>query len=172
MVYSKCKRCLLVRFSILPSLLNSNKLPCRCVLNGLEAEPVPLKQNNCEILSPNCTSASSSTKEETLLSLELYIIINGKVTKSKVLWRSTVDVSALRTALRTLKSVNVYYRNVSDASIEEATKSDVETVDSTTSCMLVKATKEDMEVLRKSQSALSTRSTVLDLTLNTSSCWM
>ena len=32
-------------------LLNSNKLPCRCVLNGLEAEPVPPELTNLDHLS-------------------------------------------------------------------------------------------------------------------------
>ena len=31
-------------------LLNSNKLPCRCVLNGLEAEPVPPELTNLDHL--------------------------------------------------------------------------------------------------------------------------
>ena len=185
-------------------LMNSSKLPCRCVLNGTEAEPVPPElanldhlskqliqrakafqtvvrldtytakvqtynslqackgtmfflplplnktiENIGEIFSANNTSASSSTIEETLPSPELYILVNGKLTKSKVLWRSIVDVNVLRAALRTLKTVNDFYRNVSDASIDEATKSVVEMVHSTTSSMLVKATKGDMSSFEK-----------------------
>jgi len=76
-------------------------------------------------------------------------MVNGKVTKSKVLWRSIVDVNALRAALRTLKRINVFYRNVSDSSVDEATKEVIETFDCTTSSMLVKATKEDVASFQK-----------------------
>ena len=182
-------------------LLNKNKLPCRCILNGLETEPVPPELSNLDPLSkqliqrakafqtvvrlgtytakvPSYNSlrackgtmfflplplsktvetldgidipnGSTSSAEQTLPSPELYIMVNGKVTKSKVVWRSIVDVSALRAALHTLKRVNVFYRNVSDASVDEATKEVIETVDSTTSSMLVKASKEDVANFQK-----------------------
>jgi len=38
-----------------------------------------------------------------------------------------VDVNALRAALCTLKRINVFYRNVLDASVDEATKEVIET---------------------------------------------
>jgi len=88
------------------------------------------------------TITSASQTEQTLPSPELYIMVNGKVTKSKVLWRSIVDVNALRAALHTLKRINVFCCNVSDASVDEATKEVIETFDCTTSSMLVKATKD------------------------------
>ena len=185
-------------------LLNKNKLPCRCILNGLETEPVPPELSNLDALSkqliqrakafqtvvrlgtytakvpsynslrackgtmfflplplsktvetldgidiPKGSTTSASQAEQTLPSPELYIMVNGKVTKSKVVWRSIVDVNALRAALHTLKRVNIFYRNVSDASVDEATKEVIETVDSTTSSMLVKATKEDVASFQK-----------------------
>ena len=78
------------------------------------------------------TTTSASKTEEILPSPELYIMVNGKVTKSKVVWWSNVDVNALTAALHTLKRVNVFYRNVSDASEDEAMK---QVIDSTTSSM-------------------------------------
>jgi len=83
-----------------------------------------------EIGSPTGTTTSASQTKQTLPSPELYIMVNGKVTKSKVLWRSIVDVNALRAALRTLKRINVFYHNVSDASVDEATKEVIETAQS------------------------------------------
>ena len=125
-------------------LLNKNNLPCRCILNGLETEPVPPELSNLDPLSkqliqrakafqtvvrlgtytpkvPSYNSlrackgtmfflplplsktvetldgidipnGSTSSAEQTLPSPELYIMVNGKVTKSKVVWRSIVDV--------------------------------------------------------------------------------
>ena len=37
---------------------------------------------------------------------ELYIIVNGKPTKSKVVWRSLVDVKQVKLAINTLRTCN------------------------------------------------------------------
>ena len=40
---------------------------------------------------------------ETLASPELYIIVNGRPTKNKVVWRTLVDVNHIKEAVRKLK---------------------------------------------------------------------
>ena len=41
-----------------------------------------------------------------LASPELYIIVNGKPTKTKVVWRSLVDVNEIKKAVQKLKDIN------------------------------------------------------------------
>ena len=53
---------------------------------------------------------------------ELYIIVNGKPTKSKVVWRSLVDVNRVKAAINVLKSSNWLYKDVNNESVDEATK--------------------------------------------------
>ena len=43
---------------------------------------------------------------------ELYIIINGQLTKSNNVWRSLVDVDKIKAAFRKLKEINWLYRLV------------------------------------------------------------
>ncbi len=104
--------------------------------------PLPLTKtietHGGELCNPN-DPTTSSTQDETLPSPELYIMVNDKVTKSKVVWRSIVDVGTLRSAL---KRINLFYCNISDTYIDEITQEFIETVDSTTSSMLVKAAKD------------------------------
>ena len=45
---------------------------------------------------------------------ELYIIVNGRPTKSNVVWRSLVNVNHVKTAIRTLRSCNWLYKNVEE----------------------------------------------------------
>ena len=47
---------------------------------------------------------------------ELYIIVNGKPTKSKVVWRSLVDVNRVKAAINILKSSNWLYKDVNNDS--------------------------------------------------------
>ena len=44
--------------------------------------------------------------------LELYIIVNGRPTKSNVVWHSLVNVNHVKTAIKTLGSCNWLYKNV------------------------------------------------------------
>ena len=75
---------------------------------------------------------------------ELYIIVNGKPSKQKVMWRSLVDINAIKAAIQKLKEVNWLYKAVDEDSFDEVEKKVIEVVDSTTSSMLVKATREDI----------------------------
>jgi len=43
---------------------------------------------------------------------ELYIIVNGKPTKQKVVWRSLVDVNQVKAAIQELKDINWFYSEV------------------------------------------------------------
>ena len=53
---------------------------------------------------------------------ELYTIVNGRPTKSNVVWRSLINVNHVKTAIKTLRSCNWLYRNVYEKSIDESTK--------------------------------------------------
>ena len=49
---------------------------------------------------------------------ELYIIVNGRPTKSNVVWHSLVDVNHLKTAIRKLRSCNWLYKDVHEKCID------------------------------------------------------
>ncbi len=53
-------------------------------------------------------------KEPALPDPELYIMLSGRPTKTKVVWRSLVDVNHVKAAVRKLKERNLLYRYVSD----------------------------------------------------------
>ena len=79
----------------------------------------------------------SSSAKSALPNPELYIIVNGKPTKQKVVWRSLVDVNQVKAAILKLKDINWLYREVTDESVDEAAKQVVE-VTNNTSTRLVK----------------------------------
>ena len=81
----------------------------------------------------------SSISNVSLPPPELYIIVNGKPSKLKVMWRSLVDINA---AIQKLKEVNWLYKAVDEDEVE---KKVIVVVDSTTSSMLVKATRDDIQ---------------------------
>ena len=68
---------------------------------------------------------------------ELDIIVNGRPTKSKVVWRSLVDVNCVKKAMSKLKLCNWLYWDVKKESIDDTTKHIIES-------MLEKATKDDV----------------------------
>ncbi len=53
---------------------------------------------------------------------ELHVILNGRPTKSKVVWRSLVDVNRLKATIRKLKGSNWLYQDVNNDSVDEAAK--------------------------------------------------
>ena len=110
--------------------------------------PLPLKttlDTLCQVNIANESSQSGSHDCELQLpNPELYIIVNGLPSKQKVLWQSIVNVSAVKAAIGKLRDTNWLYRDVNDTCIDDAAKQVIETVDSTSSTMLVKATKEDL----------------------------
>ena len=75
---------------------------------------------------------------------ELYIIVNGRPTKSKVVWRSLVDVNRVKAAIQKLKESNWLYKEVDDDSVDEAAKKVIEVTNGTSSTMLEKAIDDDI----------------------------
>ena len=170
-------------------MLKRDRLPPRCVLNGLETVPIPPELAALDSLSRqliqrakcyqtivrlgtytakvpiyNSLKACKGTVfflplplNKTLETLdqveqcggalpnpELYIIVNGRPTKSKVVWRSLVDVNRVKKAISTLKLCNWLYRDVRSESIDETTKHIIEVSNTAPTSMLVKATKDDV----------------------------
>ena len=79
---------------------------------------------------------------------ELYIIVNGRPTKSNVVWRSLVNVNHVKTAIRTLRSCNWLYRNVHEKSIDESTKHIIEVSNSATTEMLKKVSQDEVNAFQ------------------------
>ena len=50
----------------------------------------------------------------------MYIIVNGKPTTSKVVWRSLVNVDNVKTAVQKLRKINWLYSEVKDDSVDNA----------------------------------------------------
>ena len=174
-------------------LIRNNKLPARCVLNGLELDPVPPELAKLDSLSKqliqrakcyqtvvrlgtytgkvpvyNSLKACKGTMfflplplNKTLETLdqvqptsdvktalpypELFIIVNGKPTKSNTVWRTLVDVNAVKSAIQTLKQTNWLYVDVDDASVDEAATNVIEVVRNASSTMLDKASADDIQ---------------------------
>ncbi len=177
-------------------LIKKNKLPPRCVLNGLESVPTPAELPSLESLSRQLIQRAkcyqsivslgtytaklpiysslkackgtmfllplplhktletldqvehSSEANSALPDPELYIIVNGRPTKGKVVWRSLVDVNRVKAAIQKLKESNWLYKEVNDESVDEAAKQVIEVTNNTTSSMLGKATDDDIAGLQ------------------------
>ena len=103
--------------------------------------------------------------EVALSNPELYIIVNCKRTKDKVVWRSLVDVNDTKVALNKLKQTNWLYQNVDDTSVDEVSKEVIEVVSKASSTMLEKATDDDVAgfqyyTIRNLDNKLSTQSDI------------
>ena len=166
------------------ALIKKNRMPARCVLNGLQTVPIPpelavldplsrqlIQRAKCyqtivrlgtytaKVPTYNSLKACKGTMfflplplKRTLETLddvkqkpcvlpdpELYIIVNGKPTKSNVVWRSLVNVNHIKTATSTLKTCNWLYRDVLEQCIDESTKHIIEVSNNATTKMLKKA---------------------------------
>ena len=58
----------------------------------------------------------------------MYIILNGKPTKQKVVWRRVVNVDLVKIAAQKLKETNWLYKCLDDKSVEEAAKQVIEVI--------------------------------------------
>ena len=67
-----------------------------------------------------------SNKETSLPDPELYIIVNGKPTTFKVVWRSLVNVDHVKTAVQKLREINWLYSEVKDDSVDKVSKKVIE----------------------------------------------
>ena len=65
---------------------------------------------------------SHSNGASSLPDPELYIIANGKLTTSKVVWRSLVNVDNVKTAVQKLREINWLYSEVKDDSVDDVSK--------------------------------------------------
>ena len=79
---------------------------------------------------------------------ELYIIVNGRPTKSNVVWRSLVDVNHVKTAIRKLRSCNWLYRDVHEKCIEESTKHIIEVSNNASTEMLKKVSPHEVDAFQ------------------------
>ena len=75
---------------------------------------------------------------------ELYIIVNGKPTKSKIVWYSFVNVANINAAVCKLKEINWLYGVVHKDSVYDVYKKVIEITNSATSRMLAKASESDV----------------------------
>ena len=71
-------------------------------------------------------------------------MVNGIPLEKKVIWRSIVNVSAVKTAIWKLREINWLYKEVLTQALMRFAQPVIETADSATSPMLVKASKEDV----------------------------
>ena len=64
---------------------------------------------------------------------ELFIVVNGKPTKGKVVWRNIVNVKHIKAAINKLKEINWLYKDITDDSVDEPAKQVIEVVNNTSS---------------------------------------
>ena len=84
------------------------------------------------------------TSQVMLPNPELYIIIDGRPTKDKIVWQSLVDVDSIKSAVKKLKDTNWLYQNIDEDSIDDAAKKAIEVVSGTSSSLIEKATDADI----------------------------
>ena len=91
---------------------------------GTYTAKVPV-YNSLKVLTVPCSFEQvkpSSNVKWALPKHELYIIVNGNPTKSKVVWRTLVDVNVVKTAIKELRESKWPYREVHNESVDEAAK--------------------------------------------------
>ena len=96
---------------------------------------------------------------------ELYVIVNGKPTTSKVVWRSLVNVDHVKAAVQKLREINWLYSEVKDDSVDEVSKKVIEIANNASSTMLDKADEHDISgfqafTIRNLDNKLSTKSDI------------
>ena len=82
----------------------------------------------------------------TLPDPELYIIVDGRPTKDKVVWQSIVDVDNVRHAVEKLRETNWLYRTVDETSVDEATKKTIEVASIASNPILERASVDDIRL--------------------------
>ena len=97
------------------------------------------------------TLEEARSQSSALPNPELYIIVNGRPTKRKVLWRSLVNVNHIKTAIHTLRSCNLLYKHEQDSSVDETTKHIIEVSNNATAKMLERASANEIDAFRLTQ---------------------
>ena len=191
-------------------MIKQNKLPPRCVINGLQVVPMPPELSALDSLSIqliqrakcyqtivrlgtytgkdpiyNSLKACKGTvfflplplnktletldqvmhDDPTLPEPELYIIVNGRPTKSKVVWRSLVDVNKVKAAIAKLRCINWLYKDMGQGSVDTATQHIIEVSNGSVTSVLEKASKDDLAefqafTIRNLDNKLSTKSDI------------
>ena len=171
------------------NMIRNNKMPPRCVLNGLQTVPIPpelaildplsrqlIQRAKCyqtivrlgtytgKVPHYNSLKACKGTMfflplplNKTMETLddakggspslpnpELYIIVNGRPTKSKVIWHSLVNVNHVKT----LRSCNWLYKQVQSKSVEESTKLIIEVSNNAKTKKLEKASANEIDAFQ------------------------
>ena len=96
----------------------------------------------------NTPDAIKNHNQTTLPNPELYIVINGKPTKGKVIWCSLVNVSNIRVAIKKLKEIDWLYKNIDNTSLDRANNEIIESALKTTSTMVIKAAENDLSTFQ------------------------
>ena len=84
----------------------------------------------------------------TLPDPELYIIVDSRPTKDKVVWQGIVDVDNVRHAMDKLRDTNWLYRTLDESSVDEAAKKTIEVVSSASDPILERASEDDVNGLQ------------------------
>ena len=112
--------------------------------------PLPLEktlETLGEVRQPDVAGSLDSPDGESTTHLphpELYILVNGKPSKLNVVWRSLINVDALKGAIHKLKEINWVYKEVDEDDLDDVAREVIETVSDTSSTMLERASKEDV----------------------------
>ena len=111
--------------------------------------PLPL-QNTLDRLDEAGFGAQFSSDDimSTLPDPELYIIVDGRPTKDKVVWQGIVDVDNVRHAVDKLRDTNWLYRTLDESSVDEAAKKTIEVVSSASDPILERASEDDVNGLQ------------------------
>ena len=129
----------------------TGKVPIYNATKGLKGTmfflPLPL-QNTIEAFDDLGIPNDLMSEDLQLLpDPELYILLDGRPTKDKVVWQTLVDVNDIKKAVTKLKETNWLYKNIDENSVDDAAKKAIEVVSSTSSTLIKKATKADIAEL-------------------------
>ena len=109
--------------------------------------PLPL-QNTIEDLGINDLMSDDL---QMLPDPELYILLDGRPTKDKVVWQTLVDVNDIKKAVNKLKETNWLYKNVDENSVDDDAEKAMEVVNSTSSTLIKKPLKLILQSLKLTQ---------------------
>ena len=79
---------------------------------------------------------------------ELYILVDGRPTKDKVVWQTLMDVNNVKQAVNKLKEINIFYKDLDESAVDDAAKKTIEAVSNVSSTLLEKSTKDDIDGLQ------------------------
>ena len=84
-----------------------------------------------EVRQPGVAGSLDSPHGESMTNLphpELYILVNGIPSKLNVVWRSLINVDALKGAIHKLKEINWLYKEVDEDNLDDVARESIETV--------------------------------------------